>query len=221
MIHKHKILSVGDCNTEGIDNLKFNSYPERLASILDLQVINCGYTMTTTREGLLLFNKNYDEDVDIVTIQFGLVDSWKTFKYSPYVLYYPDNIFRKISRKIVKKIKKIAKTIKLNDLLGLKNVVDIHEYENNIKDMIEKIDKNKKILLIETIPNKELYRNNEILKYNNILKKLSENYNNCIYVDIYKDFINNFDQWYYDSTHINSIGYDFISNKILKLLNER
>lgn len=84
MIKKHKILSIGDCNTEGISNLKHNSYPERIGNSLDLQVINCGYTMTTTREGLRLFNKYYDNDVDIVTIQFGLVDSWKTIKYSPY-----------------------------------------------------------------------------------------------------------------------------------------
>lgn len=224
MIKRHKILSIGDCNTEGINNLKYNSYPERIGNILDLKVINCGYTMTTTREGLLLFdqyyNKDKDKDIDIVSIQFGLVDSWKTLNYSPYVLYYPNNFFRKIARKVVKKTKKIAKTIKLNDLLGLKSVVNIDEYQHNIKKIIESIDKHKKVLLIETIPNKDLLRNAEILKYNNILKKLSENYDNCIYIDIYEDFMGNFDKWYYDNTHINSIGYDFISKKIIKLLNE-
>lgn len=201
--------------------MKHNSYPERIGNSLDLQVINCGYTMTTTREGLRLFNKYYDNDVDIVTIQFGLVDSWKTIKYSPYVLYYPNTFIRKISRKILKKLKKIAKSIKLNNLVGLENVVSIIEYENNIKNIIERINKSSKILLIETIPNKDLFRNDEIIKYNFSLKKLSEKYDNCLYVDIYEDFIDNFDTWYYDNTYINSLGYDFISSKIIKLLNER
>eukprot|EP00481_Brizalina_sp_1-RS-2013_P002882 TRINITY_DN7670_c0_g1_i1.p1 TRINITY_DN7670_c0_g1~~TRINITY_DN7670_c0_g1_i1.p1 ORF type:complete len:103 (+),score=8.74 TRINITY_DN7670_c0_g1_i1:102-410(+) len=101
-----KVLALGDCNTLGIDNLENNSYPERFAKKYNCDIINCGYTMTTTNEAKYFFDKYYNNYVDVVLIQYGVVDSWKTFKYSPYVLYYPDNILRKIARKIVKKYKK-------------------------------------------------------------------------------------------------------------------
>lgn len=80
-----KIFSIGDCNTQGINELKFNSYPERLGKRIDAKIFNYGYTMSTTIEGNAFFDRFYEDDMDIVTIQFGLVDSWKTFKYSPYI----------------------------------------------------------------------------------------------------------------------------------------
>ncbi len=213
-----KIFSIGDCNTKGIKELEFNFYPERLGKKLNASVFNYGFTMSSTREGKRIFNKFYNDSFDIITIQFGLVDSWKTFKYSPYVLYYPNNFLRKMGRKFLKKYKKLIKKCNFYDFFGMKNVVDIEEYERNIRDLLFKINKNNFVLLIDTIPNKELSRNVEIKKYNQILKKLSGEYNNCIHINLFNEFENNFDKYYYDKTHINSMGYDFITQKILSII---
>lgn len=115
-------------------------------------------------------------------------------------------------------MKKVIKKYKLYDFFGTKNLVSIQEYEKNIRNLLSKINKSNLVLLLDTIPNKELFRNIEIKKYNEILKKLSLEFDNCIYVELYVEFIDNFDKYYYDNTHINFIGYDFITEKIFTLI---
>jgi hypothetical protein len=212
-----QILALGDCNMSGDVKFKNNSYVERFAKILDMTCINAGYTMSTTKEMEYFFQDYYTQDTEIVLIQYGLVDSWKTFKYSPYVLYYPDSKKRKIFRKIVKKYKKLAKKCGLNDKFGTKNVVSIQEYKNNIENLIKKVES--QVILIDTIPNKDLLRNNEIKKYNNILDDLSHKYSNCYKLDLYDEFLGNFENYYLDNTHMNNIGYEYVTSKLLNLYN--
>lgn len=210
------VLALGDCNTSGDVKFKDNAYPERFAKCISHDLKNCGYTMSTTREMQHFFHDFYTSDTHIILIQYGLVDSWKTFKYAPYVLYYPDYFFRKILRKIVKKYKKIAKSFKLNALFGAKNVVDVKEYENNIEKIILAA-ADSIVILIDTVPNHQLFRNSAIEEYNQVLDRLAEQYENCYKLDIYKDFLDNMDTYYLDETHINNIGYDVITEKILNL----
>lgn len=210
------ILALGDCNTSGDVMFKDNAYPERFAKCISNNLTNCGYTMSTTREMQYFFHNFYASDTHIVLIQYGLVDSWKTFRYAPYVLYYPDYFFRKIFRKIVKKYKKFAKSLKLNELFGTKNVVGVKEYENNIEKIILAA-ANSVVILIDTVPNHQLFRNSAIEEYNSVLDKLAKQYKNCYKLDIYKDFLENMDTYYLDETHINNIGYDVITNKIFNL----
>lgn len=112
------LLAIGDCNTLGTDKLKGSSYPELIGRILGCPVRNCGFTMSTSREGLCLLRDNLSKDFDWITIQFGLVDSYCTFRYSPYILYYPDNFIRKQLRSLVKKYKKTCKKLRLQEALG-------------------------------------------------------------------------------------------------------
>lgn len=212
-----KLLALGDCNTLGIKNCHNNTYVEKFSSLMNLIPLNFGYTMSTTNEGVIFFDNNFDENCEYISIQYGLVDSWVTFKYSPYVLYYPDNLFRKIARKFVKKYKKICKILGLNTILGIKNVVSIENYERNIEKII-KSSMGKHILLIETVPNKDFSRNNRIKKYNKILKRLSDKYNNCLYIEIYDYFFENIDELYIDDTHINEYGHEYIAKKIFESL---
>jgi lysophospholipase L1-like esterase len=212
-----KMLSLGDCNTLGIKDSINNAYPEQIEKYSDFIVTNCGFTMSTTKEGIKFFDEFNDKYTSSITIQYGLVDSWKTFKYSPYILYYPDNIMRKISRKLIKKYKKISKKLGLNDLFGVKSVVCKDEYLENLLYII-KNSRNKKIFLIDTIPNKDLSRNNEIKEYNSILEKLSLRYSNCFYISIYDYFYKNMDSLYIDETHMNNLGHKYIAEKILKEL---
>ena len=207
------ILALGDCNTLGVQHLKGDAYPERFARVVNKTVKNYGFTMSTTNEMLHFFQDFKDNETEIILIQYGLVDSWKTFKYAPYVLYYPDNQIRKLFRKIVKKYKKIAKGIGLNRFLGVSNVVDLEDYRNNIESVIEK-SKNCTFFLISTIPNLDMSRNSEIIRYNEILSQLSEQYTYVHYIDIYNDFLDH-PEYYLDKTHINELGYEIITQKIL------
>lgn len=207
-----KIVAVGDCNTLGADNLEKKSFPERFGILTGVQVLNVGHTMATTREGIHLL-KNFLSEGDWVFIQFGLVDSYKTFKYSPYVLYYPDNMLRKPLRSLVKKYKKTCKKIGLNVFFGEINVVAIEEYKENIRQMIE-FSRPGIVVLLDTVPNKQLWRNPEIKRYNSILTILSEEYENCLKVDLYDDFEANFDTFYMDETHCNEAGYNRIAERI-------
>jgi glycosyltransferase involved in cell wall biosynthesis len=109
------LLSLGDCNTLGFQQAYKNAYPEQLAKLLGLDVLNCGCTMSTTREGLRFFYDNFTSNITLITIQYGLVDSWKTFRNAPYVLYYPNTFLRKIGRKIVKKFKKIGRILQFKN----------------------------------------------------------------------------------------------------------
>jgi lysophospholipase L1-like esterase len=172
--------------------------------------------MSTTREGLRLCHDYFNTETTIVTIQFGLVDSWKTFKYSPYVLYYPDNFMRKLSRKVVKKYKKTCKSIGCNKILGTKNVVGKKEFSKNIQKMIHHAS-SAKIFLIDTVPNHDTSRNDEIKVYNAILTEISHLYPNVFKVDIYDLFLQNMKYFYLDKTHINDDGYNQIVKRIVEV----
>ncbi len=211
-----KIIAVGDCNTLGAGDLENNSYPEIFGKLYGPKIQNVGHTMATTREGIKKL-QDFLDDADCVFIQFGLVDSYKTFKYSPYVLYYPDAFFRKLFRSIVKKYKKTCKKIGLNQLFGEVNVVNINEYTENIRKMIEYA-KPRPVVLLDTIPNKQLERNSEIKRYNKALAALSEEYDNCFKVDLYEMFEKNFDSFYLDETHCNDKGYICIVEKINEIV---
>lgn len=210
-----KILALGDCNTLGIRSLVGNAYPERFAKAINKTVSNCGFTMSTTNEMLHFFQDFKEKETEIILIQYGLVDSWKTFTYAPYVLYYPDNKIRKTFRKIVKKYKKIAKSLGLNRLLGVSNVVSLDAYRHNIESVIKQ-SKDCMIFLISTIPHQDISRNSDIMRYNKVLSQLSEQYGHVYYVDLYNDFLNH-KEYYLDRTHMNEKGYEIMTEKILSL----
>ncbi len=207
-----KILAIGDCNTLGAKSLEKKSYPERVGRLLGAEVRNLGHTMATTREGIHLLH-NHLGDADCIFVQFGLVDSYTTFKYSPYILYYPDTFFRKQLRSIVKKYKKICRKVGLNALLGEGNVVPAEEYERNLRRLVELV-RPRTVFLIETIPNKQLERNDEIRRYNRVMQTVSRDYENCFTIELYDLFERRLADYYQDSTHSNSAGYECIAQAI-------
>jgi hypothetical protein len=208
------IAAVGDCNTLGADLLEGNSYPERIGRRIGARVTNLGHTMATTREGVLLLRDFLaDSECDCLLIQFGLADSYTTFKFSPYVLYYPDTVLRRPLRSLVKKFKKICRKTGFNSLLGQKNVVCMEEYERNIRSMVE-MALPRSVFLIDTIPNKEVERNSAIQQYNCILDAVSDEYDRCFKVDLYDDFSGQFQRFYQDNTHCSAEGYEYITNTI-------
>jgi len=213
-----KITAVGDCNTLGASELEYNSYPERIGAQLGADIVNLGHTMATSREGVLKL-QNLLGEADCVIIQFGLVDSYSTFRYSPYVLYYPDNPLRKQLRSLTKKFKKTCRRLGLNRLLGEVNVVDSGEYESNLRKMVE-IAQPRLTMLLETIPNHQRQRNTEIQRYNSILDDICADYDNCFKVELYTYFEHNMDLFYQDLTHCNSAGYEYIATAVAQKIAE-
>jgi lysophospholipase L1-like esterase len=207
------LLSLGDCNTRGFKETYTNAYPEKLAKMLNLNVINCGCTMSTTREGVRFFDDSFDSNISLITIQYGLVDSWKTFRFAPYSLYYPDTFWRKIIRKFIKKIKKIGRFLKLKRWLGEVSVVSINEYKTNIRSIIETAT-NTPIILIETFPNHDAARNTAIKEYNKSLHAIAANYSNVKVISVYSHFLKHLDSYYFDQTHINSSGHSFVAKEL-------
>lgn len=208
-------LALGDCNLLGANKYEGSTYIELLSQKTKSTFINCGHTMTTSKEGKLYFEEHNIKTYDFVILAYGLVDSWITFKYSPYVLYYPDNIFRKIARKVVKKYKKIARKLFLQKLFGSKNVVSKTEYIENLEYIIVQ---SSKVFLIETIPHRDDdTRNDETLQYNQLLNGIAKKFSHVYLIKIYDDFLNCKDM-YFDSIHINQKGHEFIAQKIFQFL---
>ena len=209
------ILGLGDCNMGGAENFRGKTYVQLVGEELGDEAINRGITMSTTREGLILLSEYQSQNPSILILAYGLVDSWKTFRYAPYVLYYPDNPLRKIARKAVKKYKKMARKWGLNDRLGQKYVVEPEEYRHNLTRMIQGSDR---VFLIETPPHRrQTFRNPDIQKYNAILKELSQKFDNAKLIEIYDDFLSDKDL-YLDDIHMSQKGYDLVAKKILESL---
>lgn len=214
---KKTVLFLGDCNTLGTPAIEGNAYPELLGQHLNIDVINCGHTMSTTREGREYFKEKFSTDIDLVCIQYGLVDSWLTFKYAPYVLYYPDSKLRKFGRKLTKKFKKLCKKFGLHESIGTKNVVPLEEYLDHIVWM-HKHSPITQIILIDTVPNKDITRNSEIKRYNQALNDLSAQHPDIFKLNIYNDFETSQKQHYIDPTHISPAGHKFVANKLFTLI---
>ncbi len=208
-------LALGDCNLLGANAFQGKTYVQRLSEMLQTTVINCGHTMTTTREGLRYFEHNKGNTYEFVIIAYGLVDSWETFKYAPYVLYYPDNAFRKIGRSFVKKYKKITRNMGFPERFGTKNVVPAEEYRGNIEAVVRR---SRRVFLVETIfRHEDCFRNKEIVRYNSILKDIAYHNKHVDLIEIYNDFFAD-PSLYFDSVHMNDKGYALVTEKFAALL---
>jgi len=195
----------------GANRYRGETYIDIVGEELGLPVRNRAITMSTTREGRIIFNE--EREADLVIVAFGLVDSWRTFKYAPYVLYYPDTLWRRIGRKIVKKYKKSARSLGLNRLLGEKFVVPPEEYRENLASIAER---GIRTIFIETPPHRrERFRNPDIARYNKIMEEVAQRYRNA---DLVKLFDSIQPHHYLDAIHLNQEGYRFVAQKILELL---
>ncbi|BCD62717.1 hypothetical protein NitYY0826_C1600 [Nitratiruptor sp. YY08-26] len=209
------ILALGDCNIVGANSYAGKNYIDIVAEHLQTKAKNCGITMSTTREGVILFHECSSYNTSLVIVAYGLVDSWRTFKYAPYVLYYPDNFLRKFARKVVKKYKKLARSLGLNEKLGQKFVVPPQEYMQNLSFIAAK---SKRVLFIETPPHlTETFRNPDIKYYNQLMAKVAAQYPHADVVRIYEDFAKD-SSLYLDEIHFNQKGYELVAHKILEQL---
>lgn len=213
----NNLLAVGDCITLGIRDCLGNSYPERVAKELGCSVTNKGYTMSSSREGIHLLKDNLQATHDCVILQFGVADSHRTVRYAPYVTYYPDSPAKKIVRNMVKKYKKTVKKYGLKRLLGGVPIVSEQEYRNNYRNMIKACG-NRLVILPESIPQQETFRNEGIKLYNRTLEELASSHERCSFVRLFDDFISHLSDFYLDKGHPNQSGYDHIAAKVIQTI---
>ena len=87
--------------------------------------------------------------------------------------------------------------------------------ENNIKTVLQKT-RSSSVFLIDTIPHLEISRNSEIVRYNQVLSRLSKEYDHVHYVEVYDAFLDR-PEYYLDNTHMNNRGYECITQNILSM----
>jgi hypothetical protein len=210
--HEGILLSLGDCNTQGIAETESFAYPVLLARRLGVPVRNCGLAMATIREGWEHAQRQLSADTAYLTIQFGLVDSWLTFRGAPYVLYYPDNPGRRLLRKLVKRLKKSARKLGIHKWLGEAHVVSPEEYRARLIAIIQLARQRSpdvRIALIATAPTVVPDRNPGIEKFNGIMRRVAEE-TKCCYIDGYTPFVGK-PELILDSVHLNREAHATVS----------
>ncbi len=160
-----RILALGDCQTMGVKGIENNAYPEKLAGKLGGSCVNVAREMCSTREGLKQFQHAYNSEFDLITILFGAFDSWATFKYTPYVLNYPDKAWRRHARRWVRRYKRNCRKMGLIRLLGASTLLSVQEYMGNIQRIIDGCP-GKVVCLLDTFPSLEISRNYRIKIFN-------------------------------------------------------
>jgi len=68
------ILALGDCNIQGADRYNGPTYADIVAQKLEKRLINAGITMSTVREGKILFDRHKSKKPDIVIDEAVIVD---------------------------------------------------------------------------------------------------------------------------------------------------
>jgi len=185
------LLSLGDCNTLGTLETEKYAYPLLLARKLGVEAVNCGHTMGTIREGWQYARRRLTSNTGYLTIQYGLVDSWLTFRGAPHVLYYPDNFGRLVLRKLAKKYKKLGRKLGFHRLFGEKHYVSTDEYRRRFEAIIRLARERSpaiRICLISTSPSRQEHRNSGIEKFNQVLQQVAQA-NRCAFVDAYAPFV--------------------------------
>lgn len=213
-----RCLALGDCNTEGFRTLQGPVWARQVAEALGLELKNCGHTMSTTRELLQYAAAFPPSEYALVFIQYGLVDSWLTFRGAPYVLYYPDNPRRKLARKLVKKLKKWARSLRLQKRLGAVEQVPLDEYIENVRSVLKSAP-GSQFVLVATAPNCDTPRNPRIRKYNAALSNLADEEQNAIYIDAWDELWRDREVCLMDDgTHLTPHGHHVVAEHVLRAL---
>lgn len=214
-------VAYGDCNTEGLKDYHEPVWPEIVAQQLGLSLTNCGHTMSTTRELLEYADAFPPSGYQLALIQYGLVDSWLTFRGAPYVLYYPDNPRRKLARKLVKKLKKWARRFHLQDRWGAVEQVPLDEYLDNIERVVQSAP-DTQFVLVATPPNHDESRNPRIERYNEGLRQMTARLPNSVLADAYDLLWRRKAQaLMVDGTHLTDVGHQLLAETVISALSAR
>lgn len=216
-----RILSIGDCNTSGLETF---SVPSVLVDKLTQRGYHCalqnlGEAMNTSREGAAKAQA-LASPADLVLINFGLVDAWTTSIPWLYISYFPDNRLKRLSRKLLKSVKKRLRGPTARKLLSSGPVVPLHEFTNNIMVIIQHIrgqNPDATIVLWGTAPSSDEERNHRLVSYDLQLAEIAGQ--EGLFLDT-KALLEPYgrQQTYQDAVHLSHTGCDLIADGILGLL---
>lgn len=209
------LVALGDCNTLGVNDCRSNSFPERVGRTLGARTRNLGYTMATTREARRLYTQQIADQTDILLISIGLTDSWESLRFTPYVLYYPDNPLRRLGRKTVKAFKKRARSFGLNRIIGVAPVTSPQRYVDNLTAIIKRTPAHAMVLLIDALPKLEDERNVSIERFNRLLDTFPERFGNVRRVRCFSTFHAERTLLFQDRTHLNDRGCETLARMIV------
>jgi len=214
-----RIVVMGDCNTSGIDAAPLENMSYVLEAFLKKQgivadVYNCGQAMFTTREGIRI-SQDFKQEVDLLVVNFGLVDAWATTVPWLYVLYYPDHILRKYARKFLKSFKKRLRHPLFQKCFPRRPVVSLEEYADNLRIIIEKFrlhSPNVKIVFWGIAPLvSDQDRDALFLEYDKVTEGLALDCDG-VYIDTRSLFTKHGlgSLYFDDDLHINGAGYEIV-----------
>lgn len=218
-----RIAAVGDCNTYGIHEPpigntildKFCQELKRQGYETSSQNLGCG--MATTREGIERMRLDA-QPADVVLINFGLVDTWITSIPRCYVLYYPERRSRKLLRKLLKFVKRRLRGPLVRRFVPTGPVVSTDEFATNIRTIIQQardLNSQCKVVLWGSPPvQDDSIRNDNLRRYNDILKSLADE-TNSLYLDTMRlvEQLSTADA-YLDNVHLNEAATAAIAKQI-------
>jgi lysophospholipase L1-like esterase len=187
-----RLLAVGDCNTGGVRGAPVEErVSERLAARLALQDMTChvqnlGYTMSTSREGLARTRRE-GHAADLLLVNFGLVDAWVTSLPRLYLAYYPDNRAKRLSRKLLKYVKRRLRGPLARRYVPCGEVVPLDEFDRNVRGILSCARLREpavRTILWGTVPVRgDEDRSRNILRYNERLAEIADQTPGAWYLD--------------------------------------
>lgn len=187
------IVALGDCNTCGIAAAEGQTVPQLVAEGLgqsgrDVQLINLGLTMSTTREGLALL-RDYVGTVDLLLVNYGLVDAWTTSLPGVYISYYPERPWKALARKCLKWAKRQLRSPLARRFLPVGQVVPVREYEANLREILNiarsKSPDSRAVLWATAPVHQQPARNVLIERYNTVMQHVAETTDRVSFCDAY------------------------------------
>lgn len=217
-----KILIIGDSSAVPRKEVFFNkTYYSLIKSLANSNIESSAKTNITSYE----INLNleafmlYGYKPDVIILNYGIVDV--------YPRPYPNKVYKLLAclgllRHIDKILKKTKLYYKLGDFFKFQEV-NIKNFEIYTESIIKKLLMNnvEKIIIIGIIkPYKILLKSkiadSEIIKYNNVYKKLAKKYSEVKYIDIYNDSTEDFTIW--DGYHYSEKSSQYLADKIENLV---
>lgn len=180
------LVMFGDCNTSGTSG---SSVPNELISLLQQDrntylLTNLGDAMNTSREGVAKALVP-GQPADIALISFGLVDAWETSLPGIYISYFPDNIMKRRTRKLLKSFKKKLRKPLLRKCIPVGPVVSQQEFEVNLNRIFSTLktrNPNIKFIFWGAVPVEDEPRNQNLYAYDAIMKRVAIT-NNGLFLD--------------------------------------
>jgi len=219
-------VALGDCNTCGIPEAAGEIVPALVAAGLQeygdaCSLVNLGFTMSTTREGLAKL-RDFQGPIDLLLINYGLVDAWTTSLPGIYLSYYPDNFLKSFGRRMLKSIKRRLRNPTLRKRVPVGEVVPLAEYEANLRSLVAHARERSpqgSIILWGTAPVRDQPARNQMIdRYNATMKSVADASHDVLYCDTSR-VVSRLEQHqiYLDDVHLSPTAASDIASAILAL----